>query len=150
MNSKMHAVHINDKVKAINTSMNFKRSKDICPKCKRLVETMIATDFNAAQKEDMTEANKALENIILLEDAMREWRRNNNKANKNKRKDKHREILEKKWSSYQVQKTTRDSDTSSKALLASTNTDIVALKNPPIRYGIDIAKEILNNIPVFD
>ena len=58
----------------ITNSVDFMRSKDICPKCKRLVETMIATDFNAEQDEDitLTEANKALENIILPKDAMRE------------------------------------------------------------------------------
>ena len=128
------------------------KAKDICPKCKRLMETTIATDFNTAQDHDNTikEANKASENIILPEDTIREWRRDNNKANKKKRKDKYREMLEKKWSIYQVQKTPKDSDTSSEASFASTNTDIVTLKNPPIRYGIDIAKEVLDNIPVFD
>ena len=59
-------------------------------------------------------------------------------------------MLENKWSSYQVQKTPRDLDTSSEASLTSTNTDFVTLKTPHIRYRIDIAKEVMDNIPVFD
>ena len=73
----MHIVNVNNEIKAINTSMDFMRSKDTHSKCKRLVETMIATDFNAAQDDNiiMTEANEALENIILPEDKIREWRK---------------------------------------------------------------------------
>ena len=67
-----------------------------------------------------------------------------------KKRDKHSEILEKKWSGYHIQKTPRDSDTISEASLESTNTDIAMLKLPPMRYGINIAEEVLDNIPVFD
>ena len=98
----------------------------------------------------MTLANEAIENTITPKDAIREWKEINHTSNREKRKDKHREMWEKKWLGYQTNKTHRDSDTSSETSFESTVTDTTMPKLPPVRYGIDIVKEVLDNIPVFN
>ena len=62
------------------------------------MEATIATDFNSVQEDDitMTKANEAIENIISPDDTMSEWKENNCNANREKKKDKPRELLEKK------------------------------------------------------
>ena len=73
-------------------------------------------------------------------------------CNREKRMDKQYELWVKKWTGYSTSKPNRDSDTSSEASYTSTSvpSDITHQKLPQWRNGIDISKEILDSIPVFD
>ena len=116
-------LNIDQEVDEINSLIEIMKEKNIQPKCKRLQENTIATDFTAANEDEdtMNAAKAALENAISEAKALSEWNENNRTSARNRHKDKCQDLW-KKWTDLPALKMIRDPETSSEASFASTCT----------------------------
>ena len=101
MNKEEHNFNIDQGVEEINMFIDIIRDKNVQTKCKRLQINTIKTDFTTANEDKATvnTARSTLENETMRERALAEWNENNHASNRNKQKDKHRDLL-KKWANY--------------------------------------------------
>ena len=98
----------------------------------------------------MNTARTAVDNEIHGEKAITDWNENNRANSRNKRSEKYRDLW-KKWADYLALKSTRDPETVSEASYASTGTiPHTTPRNTHPYLVMDIPREIIENIPVFD
>ena len=145
-------VNVNEQIDMINTVVEFIKAKHIKPSCKKLPEDTMSFDFNTALQDEtiINSAREVTENAKPVEDVGKEWQEQLNAVNRGRKKDKIREMLERKWDDFITYKLPKDSETSSVISYKSNATETMTQRPPATRYGADIAKEVLDNILVFD
>ena len=145
-------LNADQKVEEINTLIDIMREKNIQPKCKRLCDNTLAMEFTSAGKDadTMNTARIAVDNKILQEKAIADWNKNNRASSRSKWSKKYRDLW-KKWADYPALQTTRDPETTLEASFASTGTTPHATPWNTHPYTVmDVPREILENIPMFD
>ena len=146
------SLNADQEVNEINALIDIMKEKNIQPKCKRLRDNTISTNFMSVNenKDTMSAARTTLENAISEAKALVDWNNNNHANSRNKQKDKYQDLW-KKWTDLPVLKTTKDLETISEALCTSTYT---MTQLPPCviyQYAtMDVPREIIENIPIFD
>ena len=108
----------------INTVVEFIRAKHIRPSCRRLPDDTLSTDFNSAPEDETTinSARGILETKRPAEEVIKEW------------KEQHNANQEQQVTNY-----------------TSNIPELPTMQRPSVtRYGADIPKKVLDNIPAFD
>ena len=145
-------LNVDQEVNKINALIDIMREKNIQPKCKRLHDNTLAMDFTSASEDTdtMNTARTAVDNEIPKEKAITDWNENNRANSRNKQSKKYCDLW-KRWADSLALKTTRDPETISEASYASTSiTPCTTPQNTHPYTIMDIPREIIKNIPVFD
>ena len=91
-------INVNKQIDAINTVVEFIKTKHIKLSCKKLMEDTISFDFNAALQDEATMnlAREAIEHMKPTEEVIKKWQEHLTSVNRGRKKDRLREMLEKK------------------------------------------------------
>ena len=145
-------ININEKIDVISMLVEFIKNKHIKPPCKKLMEDTMSFNFNAALQDEamMNLAREAIENVNPTDKVIKEWQEQLTSVNRVRKKEKLREMLEKKWDGFINHKPQKDPETSSVISYGSNATATMIQRLPATKYRADIAKKVLDNILVFD
>ena len=169
--SKNHETYM----EKINSIINFMCERGIKPGCKTLTRETKFSDFTYAEDdaEIMNSARDIINSKMNGDELITQWKTNHNREIRAKNKAKQREIWVKWWGEFLTpHREQKDPETSSTISMGYNTTGISTstyTKEPRIteyepilseiatvpkttitRYGADIPKEVVDNIPTFD
>ena len=160
-------------IEKINGMIDFMRKRGLKPGCKRLTRETKYSDFIYAENdpETMKSARDIVNSKMKGDELVKQCKTKHDREVRAKNKAKQREIWEKQWGEYLTpHREPKDPETSSTISMGYNTTgtstytkelriteykpDISKIDTVPrttiTRYGADIPKEVLNNIPTFD
>ena len=167
--SKGHEVHV-EKIKEL---IAFMWDKGVKPGCKTLTRETVFSDFLTAgnDTETMNSARDIVNTKMPAGEFIKQWRNKHDDETRAKNKSKQRELLEKHWVEYLTpSRDPKDPETSSTISMGYNTmgmstyqreqqiteyehnvSEIATVPRPMItRYGADVPKEVLDNIPTFN
>ena len=129
-------VNIDVQVDVINMVIKFIKNRHIKLDCKKLMEDTMLFDFKVAlqDKAMMNLARKAIESVKPTDEVIKEWQEQLTSVNRGRKKDKFREMLERKWDSLFNHKPQKDPETSSVILYGSNATETMIQRPPATKY----------------
>ena len=162
-----------DKIEKINGMIEFMWEKGVKPGSKTLTGESIFSDFiTVGHAIGIMDLARDIVNTKLPADKfIKLWKNQHNNETRIRNKSKQRELLEKWWGEYLTpSRDAKDPETSSIISMDSNTTrtstyqkeqqitdyepnvsEITTVPRPTItRYGADVSKEVLDNIPTFD
>ena len=160
-------------VKKINGMINFMHERGIKPGCKTLTRETKYSDFVYAENnaETMNSARDIINSKMNRDEHVKQWKIKHDREVRAKNKAKQREVWEKWWGEFLTpHREPKDPETSSTISMGYNTTGTstytkepriteyepnkpeiaTVLKTMITRYGTDIPKEVLDNIPTFD
>ena len=160
-------------VEKINGMIKFMREKGVKPGCKTLTRETTYSDFIYAgnDAETMNSATDIANSKMKGDEFMKQWKNKHDDKIRAKNKSKQREIWEKQWGEYLTpHREPKDPETSSTISMGYNTTGASTYPKVPqiteyepnvseiptvprtmiMQYGVDVPKEVLNNIPTFD
>ena len=167
--TKEHEIYI----EKINGMIKFMREKGVKPGCETLTRETTYSDFIYAgnNTETMNSARDIANSKMKGDEFIKQWKNKHDDEIRAKNKSKQREIWEKWWGEYLTpHREPKDPETSSTISMGYNTTGTSMYPKEPriteytpniseittvlrtmiTRYGVDVPKEVLNNIPTFD
>ena len=162
-----------EQIEKINGMIEFMWDKGVKPGCKTLTRETVFSDFLTAgnDTETMNSARDIVNTKMPAGEFIKQCRNKHDDKTRIKNKSKQRELLEKQWGEYLTpSRDPKDPETSSTISMGYNTTgtstyqkeqqitkyepnisEIATVPRPMItRYGADVLKEVLDNIPTFD
>ena len=160
-------------VEKINSMIDFMRERGVKPGCKTLTRETKYSDFVYAENdaETMNSARDIVNSKMNGDKLVKQWKIKHHREVRAKNKANQREIWEKQWGEFLTpHREPKDPETSSTISMGyNTMGTSTCTKEPRIteykpnvseiatvpkttitRYGADIPKEVLDNVPTFD